>query len=123
MWLSKKAAVLNEQDSSQIGKVTIAGSDLGIYAGSERRRVRLFSPKGFVWKPERGQELLVMELKDGTAAALGAAVDTPPGMSAGEVYIKSKGGAEIRLKNDGGVTISGDVNVEGSFSINGVPVA
>ena len=43
-------------------------------------------------------------------------------MKPGEVCIRSEG-ASIFLREDGTITISGAVNVAGSLTLNGVPVA
>lgn len=122
MWLSKKTLTPTQRDEAALGRVTVGGSEPGVYTQGERRGVKLFAPKGFIWKPKTGQRLFVAELPDGCAVALGAEMENiPVGMMPGEVYIKSEG-ASVLLENDGSITISGNVNVEGSLCINGIPV-
>ena len=124
MWLSKKTAVNQENTTPDIGRVTIAGSDLGVYAKSERRKVRLFAPKGYFWKPARDQKLLVIDLQDGSRAAIAMeAADIPHSLQPGEVYISSDFESAIYLKKDGNISIVGDVNIEGSLSVNGITIA
>lgn len=123
MWLSKKTLAQTQKDEAMLGRVTLGGNNVGVYAKNERRGVKLFAPKGFIWKPKTGEKLFVVDLQDGCAVALGVEMENAPtGMRPGEVFIKSET-ASILLKNDGNITISGNVNVEGSLSVNGLPIA
>ena len=120
MWLSKQMTDTPENTASQVGRVTIGGDTGAVYTDSEKRNVVLFTPGGYVWRPSAGQDVMVMKTADGTNGAVGClSEDIPAGFETGEVYIKSKTGASVWLKNDGRITLSGRVDIDGSLFING----
>lgn len=108
MWLSKRNR--QEKPVYTSGTVSIEGENCAVAGFTESRGAEVFAPGGYIWKPALGDSVLVF--KDGSADIIGKKcpeADIQPG----EVCIKSLGGAEIYLRNDGTVIISGNVIFEG----------
>ena len=129
MWLSKQNVNLQENQSADIGDVTISGSRLGIYTDMEQRNVPLYAPGGYFWRPKVGQKILVIKKDDTVLCATGTEVtDLPSNLAGGEICLKADGAASIFIKNNGSLilsgnmTLKGNVNIEGSLSINGTPI-
>ena len=105
---------------ADIGSVTIGGDSVAVLTEGEMRRLAIAAPGGYVWRPSAGDSVLVLKTSDGESLAVGALRnESPEGMENGEVYIISKGGAAIRLKNSGKIELLGEVEIQGSLSING----
>lgn len=119
MWLSKKLTQHEMQNaaSARSGTVTVEGAEAAVYTGGEERDVKVASPRGFFWKPRNGENVLV--IKGGVfgeeAYIVGAVQKDEGTLNAGEVRIASaNGGAEIVIKNDGTVNISGNLFINGA---------
>ncbi|MBR5381455.1 MAG: hypothetical protein IK136_02420 [Oscillospiraceae bacterium] len=119
MWLSRRMSGGHDADSAAVARVTMGGAELGVFREAEERRIPVFSPGGYVWQPETGEELLVLRCGGETCAVGKETGEGPEGMLPGEVLIRSKGGASIFLRNDGTIEIEGDVTVRGSAAIEG----
>ena len=102
MWLSERKSIKNTENMT--GKVSISGEKCAVMDFSEHRNLGVLAPGGYFWKPCVGDEVLV--LKEGGIAFKKC---DEMGLLPGEVCIKSAGGAEIRLLNDGTVRIRGRV--------------
>ena len=102
MWLSRKK--VRKDSIGMTGKVTLNGEKYAVMEFSEHRNIGVIAPGGYFWKPCIGDEVLV--LKD--AGIVGENTENI-GLLPGEVCIRSKGGAEIRLLNDGTVRIKGEI--------------
>lgn len=116
MWLSSKIKKRDGEDKIQLGQATAGGEESFVYTDGERRRALALAPGGYYWRPWSGQELLVLQCggQEARPFLLAAAqAGAPAGMQDGEVYIKSRGGASIYLRNDGSVQIQGQVYVNG----------
>ena len=124
MWFSKESAGKRRDAQADLGRVTIGGESVGVYASGESRNMRAFAPGGYIWLPPVGGEMLVLKCEDGTQAAAGAPCEkAPAGMENGEVCIKSRSGASILLKNDGRILIEGVVQITGGLMVNGNAVS
>ncbi len=127
MWLSKQNAGLHEEIPAEVGSVTMSEPDIAVYTDTERRKVPMYGPGGYRWRPKTGENVLVIKTGDENCAV---GTETSAGnIGAGEICIESDGNAKIFLKNNGAVEISassiilkGYVNVEGGFFVNGTPV-
>ena len=119
MWLSRIASERSRQSAAAVAQVTMGGSQTGVMTESEERNVPLFSPGGYIWRPSAGESLLVVKCGNEICAAGKESEEPPEDFAEGEVYIKSKGGASIWLKNSGDVVITGNVYIEGGLSVNG----
>ena len=96
-----------------------AGRNSGVYLAGERRELPVFGPGGYVWRPEEGEQVLV--LKTGQAGeapcVAGQACGQDWNLAAGEVLIYS-GSASIRI-GGGGIRLTGDVLVNGKPVLTG----
>ena len=123
MWLSKRNVNKERQNVADMGETTSGGNDTSVYTEGELRHVGICAPGGYIWRPSVGRELLVIKDGGGTAYAVGAAAQEPPGgFRDGEVFISSAGGASVWLKNDGSILLSGKINIDGSLFLNGAEI-
>ena len=129
MWISEMAARSAREAESAVeaGRVSIGGASPAVYADGELRGLRVLAPGGYRWRPSVGDDVLVLKTPDGAAYVAGAEQGgTGANLENGEVCIVSGGGAELRLKNNGGIELRGPVrlvgrvDIEGSLYLNGV---
>ncbi|MBQ3404925.1 MAG: hypothetical protein IJG63_05870 [Oscillospiraceae bacterium] len=107
------------QSTAEQGFVTIGGEKAAAFTDSEYRELPVFSPGGYVWRPEPGQGILVVKTGDDGYSIAGAENGRgPDNMANGEVYIKSKS-ASVYLKNNGNIIVDGEVCVRGDVDIVG----
>jgi hypothetical protein len=116
MWLSQRKTE-SEQMNVSAGVVTIPGDSPGIMYGHEKRDIRVLAPGGYVWMPDSGQEVAVINGTEG-GMALGVYCEGAE-LLPGEVMVFSAGGASVCLKNNGDVYITGNVHVAGAIESNG----
>ena len=119
MWISKRISSAVQNEPAAVGEVTIGGASVGVVSGAERRGIPVFAPGGYFWKPTAGESVLIIKCGGEVCAVSTEIASYPEDMQAGEVYIKSKNGAELRLKNDGTIEIIGTVSIEGGLQVNG----
>ena len=120
MWLSQRTGrgkYINR--STDVGDITIADAQTGVMLDGELRDLGLMTPGGYVWRPKKGQDVIVIKSADGENFAAGIPLDSAQGVVPGEVLILSDGGCQIMLKNDGSILLSGRVNINGELYING----
>ena len=111
MWISEQGRRRAEPDGTAlVGRVTLPGDPAGVYLAGERRELPVFGPGGYVWRPEEGEQVLV--LKTGQAGEAPCVAG-----QAGEVLIYS-GSASIRI-GGGGIRLTGDVLVNGKPVLTG----
>ncbi len=114
MWLAQQQRRKSKDGGSQVGTVTLGGDPAGVCLDGERREVPVFAPGGYVWRPMRGDQVLV--LKTGTEGeapcVAGARCIRTDVVAEGEVLIFS-GGCSIRLSTDGTVSVTGKLLVNG----------
>ncbi len=113
MWLSEKRKTTYSEICS--GIVTIGGETAAVMTDCEKRGASVCSPGGYIWRPCENDKVIVMKNGDAILGIMRENDDTQPG----EVRIFSAGGAEIILKNDGTIHITGDVYIDGSVRENG----
>lgn len=100
MWLTEKLSEVRDAILKR-GRVVSAGNETVVVADMELRDPEQVHPYGYYTKPPAGCELICAEGK-----VLGSTVKGPR-MLPGEVLIRSAGGANIKLCNDGRVIING----------------
>lgn len=124
MWLSEQSIRDERRErDAKMAAVTIGGTQSAVQAGSEIRGLETVAPGGCVWMPQQNQEVLTVPCDSGEMVILGVVGDAPPaGMCGGEIYFHAGSGASVFLRQDGQVVIKGEVNVEGSLCVNGVPL-
>ncbi|WP_297210154.1 hypothetical protein [uncultured Flavonifractor sp.] len=118
MWIAEKSRSRQEPEpAAQLGQVTLPEDPAGVYLDGERRNLPVFAPGGYVWRPSRGRQVLV--IKTGAGGALpcvaGERCSDQWELEEGEVLLHS-GKAVLHLRADG------TVNITGSLTVNGQPV-
>ena len=81
MWISEQGRRRAEPDGTAlVGRVTLPGDPAGVYLAGERRELPVFGPGGYVWRPEEGEQVLV--LKTGGRPGLRAGLEPGGGRGA-----------------------------------------
>lgn len=116
MWISsqtKRAGSL-AGSSAALGVVTAGGKESSVYLGSQRRGLPVAAPGGYRWRPEAGEQVLVLKAgMDGESAWILAQPEQQGDeLLPGEVELT---GPNCALK----LTRTGTVELRGSVSING----
>lgn len=115
MWVSsqtKKRELGSGQ--AQVGVVTTAGQQSGVYLGTQRCWLPVMAPGGYRWRPKIGEQVLVIKTgAEGESACVLAGQEVPgedllPGEV--ELYAPKCG---LKLTEDGRVDIRGDLFVNG----------
>lgn len=114
MWLSRQQKQEKEEQAAASGLVTISGEKVAVEVDSERRGLSVYAPGGYHWRPAAGEQVLVVRTEDGLCV-----VGTPcvSDLDEGEVGLAGPDGAEVSLKRDGRVILTGDVKVDGSLRL------
>lgn len=115
MWLSKRdGSGTSWREAAQVGNVTVPGDPAGVALDGERRNLPVFGPGGYVWRPYRNQEVLVVKAgADGELPCVAGVRGQPDwNLSPGEVYLYSPG-ASVWMRSDGVISMSGKVLVNG----------
>lgn len=116
MWISQKRQKSQEHTGgrAEVGRVTLGGHPAAVFLDGERRELPVFGPGGYIWRPSRGQQVLV--IKTGTQeeapCVVGTPCDTEMKLDEGEVLLYSPS-ATIHLGADGVVNVSGVLTVNG----------
>ncbi len=110
MWISKQNSQARTAETvADTGTVTMSGYTLAAYSGGERRGLALYAPGGILWRPEIGDNVLLLRLgDDGQPCVAGALCQETDDLAPGELCLRSKG-ASICLRNDGTIEISGTI--------------
>ena len=106
MWLSKRKETKSPENYT--GQVTISGEKCAVLDFTEHRDLSVYAPGGYFWLPSAGDEVLVFK----ESGIMGKPCENL-GLKPGEVCIRSVGGAEIRLCNDGNIYLKGNLVTEG----------
>lgn len=105
MWLSKRMCQNEVEERAENGSVTLSSSDTIETNSSIRvREISSYSPYGYSSLPPVGEEVMLVPSADGQAI-VGTRIKAST-LESGEILITSKGGASIRLRNDGSVVIN-----------------
>lgn len=119
MWLSRKT-VVRRDSGADVGEVSIGGGSAAVLRDGEHRGLAVFAPGGYVWRPRTGSDVLVIKCGDSGMCVAGERLpQAPDDLLEGEVYIKSDGGASLRLKNDGSIELTGQIMIDGGLYLNG----
>lgn len=104
-YLSKKSF---SKESSCVGDVSANKDDtVAVNASLEHRQLPIIAPYGVAYVPPLGEKSVVMMLES-DKACVGVVAPTHS-LNPGELMLYSKGGAYIKLNNDGQVIINGKV--------------
>ena len=117
MWLARNSGRESESEgaAAEVGRVCLAGKQLAVQLGSEKRHVSQFSPYGYFCRPNMAVEVLSLPVGGKAETAL---IGVRQGMTevkleAGEVYLSVCAGSGIHLRADGRIDIEGDVFCNG----------
>ena len=115
MWLSYRKNI--DVEKNETGLVTISGRGVCGSGGSGAAGLLSSFPGRVLLEPGlRGPgHGIARRGRKGNSRVISAGAEIQPG----EVYIKSKGGSAIYLRNDGTVLIKGNVVVDGSITEDG----
>ena len=107
MWLAKRACSQEADNTPSLAKTICATTGEQFLVGeSEYREVPVCAPYGIYSRPPQGRDVIVLSAPQGEVA-LGIVGASLPEMKPGELILRSAGGAEIYLRNDGKVIING----------------
>ncbi len=115
MWIAERSRRRPEPEGlARLGQITLAGNPAGVWLDGERRDVPVFAPGGYVWRPGRGEQVLVLKTgaQGETLCVLGERCQSTWELEEGEVLLHS-GKAVLRLKRDGTVDVTGTLTVNG----------
>lgn len=118
MWIAERSRRRPEPaTAAAVGQVTLPGDPVGVCLDGERRQVPVFAPGGYVWRPRRGEQVLVLKTGEQGEApcVLGERCQDKWELEEGEILLHS-GKAVLRLKKDG------TVDITGTLTVNGQPV-
>ena len=118
MWLDEICAGRSEANAIR-GRVSIGGKTPAVESDSELRNLKIIRCGGALRIPAAQEEQLVLRCDNGEYDVLGVTEGgMPEGMEAGEIYIETKNAA-VLIKNSGRVIVTGELEVNGSLSVNG----
>lgn len=105
MWISRQLKNDAVQPRAERGNVLVSNDD-GFGAGGTvaMRDVKSYAPYGYTSAPPVGEEVMLLPSTDGQVL-IGTRASSS--VEAGEIMIKSLGGAYIHLKNDGSIVLNG----------------
>lgn len=102
-----------QEPAAEMGLVTLGGDPAGVSLGGERRRISVYGPGGYSWRPSVGDRVLILKAgaERESPCILGVAqdaADLTPG--------------QVRLSNgNSSVTLAGKrLELRGEVQINGV---
>lgn len=108
MWLARQSKRTDRPaEYAGLGQVTVAGDPAAVYLDGERRSLPAYGPGGYCWRPDLGQEVLVLKTGQAGETLCVAGARCQGGVEPGEVRIFVPDGPSIHLKRDGTVDIWG----------------
>lgn len=133
MWLSKREEQTRKTPHQALtGPVTLVGGELAAWLEGERRDLAVFSPGGYHWCPQLGDQVLVLKAGEGGEQPCAIGVAQGGALSPGEILIQT-GKASVYLAPDGSLQLStgkgsismdvkGEIALTGRFTVNGTVV-
>ena len=120
MWIAQQQKRRNGGGGSRVGQVTLGGDPAAVCLDGERRELPIFGPGGYIWRPARGDQVLVLKTgADGEAPCVaGARCGGAETLREGEVLIHC-GSASIHLTAGGQILLTGDVYINGKPVLTG----
>jgi len=117
MWITKKIAAAAAPRTVERGQTSIGGEEVAVALRGEQRGIEVVAPGGYIWRPKRGDDVLVIKDSVSGESVIAAAEmgDGPKGMADGEVCICTEG-ASIHLMNSGRIKIYGNIVLYGSLT-------
>ena len=107
MWISRYMTANSFSDERpSVGEVRATGEKVSVSAASEHLTMPMAAPYGISYVPPLGVNSVILPTAAGDVC-VGVIADAGSELAAGELMLRSKGGASIVLKNDGRVLING----------------
>ena len=107
MWLAKQTFSHENGKNGNSAKTICAASGEDFLVGeSEYRTLPNCGPYGIYTRPPQGKDILILSGRQGEIS-LGVVEKSNIDLAAGEILLRSAGGASIYLRNDGKVLING----------------
>ena len=116
MWVSKQTRKRESgSGTAQVGLVTAAGQESGVYLGTQRCWLPVLAPGGYRWRPKTGEQVLVLKTgAEGESTCVLARQEEPdPDLRPGEVELYAAG-CGLKLTEAGGIELSGNISVNGT---------
>lgn len=106
MWILERIVGNKNSTEAKSGEITNTdGNNISAVGTEEYSRLPMISPYGIISFPPKGEKTVVLSYDFGKVC-LGA-LSYPTGLEEGEILLRSRGGAEIKLCNNGKVLING----------------
>jgi len=118
MWISQQGRYAGRQEhDARVGVVTAQGERTGVYADGYQQQLPVATPGGYRWKPQSGQQVLVIKTgADAEAACIVAQQEAEENsLKPGEVELF---GPECSVKLDE----NGHIRLDGAVLVNGIPL-
>ena len=118
MWMAQQGRAAGRQEhDARVGVVTAQGEQVGVYADGYQQSLPVAAPGGYRWKPQTGQQVLVLKTgASGEAACIVAQRERVGNdLKPGEVELFGPG-CRVKLAENG------QVRLEGAVQVNGVPL-
>lgn len=116
MWVSKQTKKRGSgSGTAQVGLVTAAGQESGVYLGTQRCWLPVLAPGGYRWRPKTGEQVLVLKTgAEGESACVLARQEEPDtDLRPGEVELYAPK-CGLKLNEAGGIELHGKVWVNGT---------
>ncbi|MCI9575500.1 MAG: hypothetical protein HFJ84_02255 [Clostridiales bacterium] len=110
MWMARKIiASRPEEGALQLGMVTRAGeSRVAVQGEGDYYDLPLAAPWGMACVPPEGSQAMLIPGGPEGGVCFGTVMQAD-GLNAGEIRLRSAGGAEVLLRNNGDVVVNGQV--------------
>ena len=101
------------EEAAEMGVVTISGDPAAVETRGEVRNLPVLSPGGYVWAPNRGEQVLVIKGgPGGEEACVVGRVQDGAALLPGEVLLYC-GEASLKLDREGRVFLNGELFING----------
>lgn len=106
MWILDRIVKNKNTTDAKSGEITnVDGKNISAAGTEEYSRLPIIAPYGITGFPPKGEKTVVLSYDFGKVC-LGV-LSYPSGLEEGEILLRSRGGAEIKLCNNGQVLING----------------
>ncbi|MDL2300445.1 hypothetical protein LJC01_02235 [Clostridiaceae bacterium OttesenSCG-928-D20] len=120
MWLLDRMSESNQAEDPAVcvGEVSLSGSSLAVVTDAEHGNIKIASPDGVSWLPQKGRQALVLKTEEGELVVIGILKDGAPMLNEGEIRL-GEGSCTLTVSKNGDVSIVGDLNISGNLRVSG----
>ena len=115
MWLSKQINTQIKGTAAQSAVVISGGNNAEAASNFNVKGFESYAPFGYIYSAPPGAQILLIDGENGPVN-VGVKAESESKIQCGEIIIRSLGGAEIYLKNNGSVVINGGFVINGDGS-------